>query len=177
MAVLQAIRNLLIPFPEPEAAIVVPAPPTTYAVRPLVDKNLEEVLRLNMRCFKNGENYTKHTFDYLLNEPNALSYQIVTAEDRMAGFVCVLVGEDGAAHITTIGVAPEHRRRGLAEQMLSRLEQSLKAKKVGAIVLEVRISNVAAQNLYKRSGFSIVQRISHYYNNGEDGYLMMKSLV
>lgn len=177
MAVLQAIRNLLIPFPEPEIAIVVPAPPTTYAVRPLMDKNLQEVLRLNMRCFKNGENYTKHTFAYLLNEPNAVSYQIVTAEGQMAGFVCVLVGEDGAAHITTIGVAPEHRRRSLAEQLLEHLEGSLIAKKVGAIVLEVRVGNVAAQNLYRRCGFSITQRIAHYYNNGEDGFLMMKSLI
>ena len=177
MAVLQAIRNLLIPFPEPEAAVVVPAPPTTYAVRPLVEKNLEAVLRLNMRCFKNGENYTKHTFAYLLNEPNALSYQIVTAEDQMAGFVCVLVGEDGAAHITTIGVAPEHRRRGLAEQLLCHLENSLRVKQVGAIVLEVRVGNVPAQNLYKARGFSITQRIAHYYNNGEDGFLMMKSLI
>lgn len=177
MAVLQAIRNLLIPFPEPEIAIVVPAPPTTYAVLPLMAKSLQEVLRLNMRCFKNGENYTKHTFAYLLNEPNAVSYQIVTAQGQMAGFVCVLVGEDGAAHITTIGVAPEHRRRGLAEQLLSHVGEALKAKKVGAIVLEVRVGNAAAQNLYKRCGFSVTQRISHYYNNGEDGFLMMKSLI
>lgn len=177
MAVLQAIRNLLILFPEPEAAVVVPAPQTTYTVRPLIETNLDEVLRLNMRCFKNGENYTKHTFAYLLNEPNALSYQIVTAENQMAGFVCVLVGEDGAAHITTIGVAPEHRRRRLAEQLLSHLELSLKAKNVGAIVLEVRVGNVAAQNVYNRCGFSITQRLSRYYNNGEDGFLMVKSLI
>ncbi len=154
-----------------------PAPATSYVISPLVEKNLEELLRLNMRCFKNGENYTKHTFAYLLNEPNALSYQVVTADDKMAGFVCVLVGEDGAAHITTIGIAPEHRRRRLAEKLLAHLEKSLKAKGVGAIVLEVRVSNTAAQNLYKRRGFSIVQRIARYYNNGEDGFLMMKSLI
>lgn len=177
MAVLQAIRNLLIPFAEPETDTVVPAPATSYVISSLAEKNLEELLRLNMRCFRNGENYTKHTFAYLLNEPNALSYQVVTAGNQMAGFVCVLIGEDGAAHITTIGVAPEHRRRGLAERLLFHLEKSLKAKSVGAIVLEVRISNAAAQNLYKRRGFSIVQRISRYYNNGEDGFLMMKALT
>ncbi len=95
----------------------------------------------------------------------------------MAGFVCVLVGEDGAAHITTIGVAPEHRRRGLGGQLLSHLENSLKAKEIGAVVLEVRVSNTAAQNLYKRCGFWVTQKVAHYYNNGEDGFLMMKSLI
>jgi ribosomal-protein-alanine N-acetyltransferase len=177
MAVLQAIRNLLIPFAEPETETVVPAAATSYVISPLAEKDLEELLRLNMRCFKNGENYTKHTFAYLLSEPNALSYQIVTADDQMAGFVCVLIGDDGAAHITTIGIAPEHRRRRLAEKLLAHLEKSLKAKGVGAIVLEVRVSNTAAQNLYKRRGFSVVQRINRYYNNGEDGFLMMRSLI
>ena len=126
MAVLQAIRNLLIPLPEPATApAVVPAPATSYTVHPLMERSVDELQRLNLRCFKNGENYTRHTFAYLLNEPNALCYQVVTAEGEMAGFVCVLIGVDGAAHVTTIGVAPEHRRRGVAAKLLTQLETSL----------------------------------------------------
>ena len=44
-------------------------------------------------------------------------------------------------------------------------------------MLEVRVSSYGAQQLYRRSGFNVVQRIVNYYNNGEDCYLMMKSLV
>jgi ribosomal-protein-alanine acetyltransferase len=176
MAVLQVIRNFLIPPSESVTEVIEPAPWTTYEVRRLAEIHLDEVLRLNLRCFKNGENYTKHTFSYLLTQPNALCYQILTAEGRMAGFVCVLANEDGTAHITTIGVAPEHRRRGLAEKLLEHLDGSLRSKGIYSVLLEVRVGNIAAQNLYKRCGYSITQRIAHYYNNGEDGFLMMKAL-
>ena len=178
MAVLETILSFFTPMPalEPDA-VVVPAPPTAYDIRPLTTDHLDEVLRLNFRCFRNGENYTKHTFGYLLNEPQTLSYRVVTAEGEMAGFVFVMINQEGAAHITTIGVAPEHRRRGIAARMLEHVERLLKRKGLSTVVLEVRVGNTAAQDLYKRSGYSVVQRISSYYHNGEDGFLMMKSLV
>ena len=111
MAVLQTLRNFFVTLPASEPEVVVPAAPAVYSIHPLTDRNLSEVLRLNVRCFRNGENYTKHTFNYLLGEPRNLSYRIVTESGEMTGFVFVLVNEDGSAHLTTIGVAPEHRGR------------------------------------------------------------------
>ncbi len=176
MAVLQTIRNLFVPVDLGEPEIIVPALPTSYSIHPLTDKNLNEVLRLNVRCFRNGENYTKHTFNYLLGEPRNLSYRIVTSSGEMVGFVFVLVNEDGSAHLTTIGVAPEHRRRSLAKRLLRHVEDALRARAVFTIVLEVRVSNTSAQDLYRAAGYSVVQRLAKYYNNGEDCYLMIKSL-
>ncbi|MEP7148211.1 MAG: ribosomal protein S18-alanine N-acetyltransferase [Acidobacteriota bacterium] len=177
MAVLQTIRNFLVPLGAGEPEIVIPAPATEYEVHPLTDKNLSEVLRLNVRCFRNGENYTKHTFNYLLGEPRNLSYQIVSSEGEMVGFVFVLVNEDGSAHLTTIGVAPEHRRRRLGKRLLIHVESSLRLRRILTIVLEVRVSNTSAQSLYREAGYTVVQRLAKYYNNGEDCYLMMKSLA
>ncbi|MGQ0541118.1 MAG: ribosomal protein S18-alanine N-acetyltransferase [Blastocatellia bacterium] len=177
MAVFQSIRNLFISTQELGFEAVVPAPETEYSIAPLTKKQINEVLRLNLRCFKNGENYNKSTFTYLLNEPNSLSYRATAETGEMTGFVFVMVNHDGAAHITTIGVAPEHRRRGLAERLLKHTEEALRAKGVSTVVLEVRISNMAAQSLYSRAGYAVTQRMGNYYSNGEDGYLMMKSLV
>ena len=177
MAVLQTIRNFFVPVDLGEPEAVVPAPATSYSIHPLTDKNLNEVLRLNVRCFRNGENYTKHTFNYLLGESRNLSYRIVTASGEMVGFVFVLVNEDGSAHLTTIGVAPEHRRRNLAKRLLHHVEDALRLRGVLTIVLEVRVSNTSAQALYNDAGYSSVQRLAKYYNNGEDCYLMVKSLA
>jgi len=176
MAVLQTIRNFFVPLDTSEPETIIPAPATEYEIRPLTDKNLSEVLRLNFRCFRNGENYTKHTFNYLLGEPRNLSYRIVTASGEMVGFVFVLVNEDGSAHLTTIGVAPEHRRRNLAKRLLLYLEDALRTRRIFTVVLEVRVSNTSAQNLYRAAGYSVVQRLAKYYNNGEDCFLMVKSL-
>jgi len=176
MAFLDTIRHFFVPafFARPE--VIVPAPPMEYRVRPLTIDHLSEVLRLNLRCFRNGDNYTKYTFDYLLNEPRTISYRMVTPADEIVGFVFVMVNENNAAHLTTIGVAPEHRRRKIAVRLLEHMEQILAKRSVATIMLEVRVSNTFAQTLYKRMGYIVVQRISKYYNNGEDCFLMMKAI-
>ncbi|MBK8465658.1 MAG: ribosomal protein S18-alanine N-acetyltransferase [Chloracidobacterium sp.] len=176
MAVLETIRNFFIPGFSSGPEVIIPAPPCEYAVRPLTLDHLQEALRLNIRCFRNGDNYTKYTFEYLLNEPRTLSYRMVTPANEMVGFAFVMVNENNAAHLTTIGVAPEHRRRKIAEGLLLHVEQSLRQREIGTIMLEVRVSNTTAQDLYRRSGYTIVQRIGKYYNNGEDCFLMMKAL-
>jgi ribosomal-protein-alanine N-acetyltransferase len=177
MAVLEVIRNFFVPtvFSEPE--VIYPAPATTYEIRPLSSEQLAEVLRLNIRCFRNGDNYTKYTFEYLLGEPRTLSYRVVTPEDELVAFAFIMCNENNAAHLTTIGVAPEHRRRNIAKMLLAHIESALKTRDIGTIMLEVRVSNIDAQSLYRKLGYTIVQRINKYYNNGEDCFLMMKGLI
>ncbi len=176
MAVLQSLRDLFIAS-APRRTEIVPAPPTVYEIRPLTKRQLREVAKLNLRCFARGENYSRHTFTYLLDNPETLSYRSVTSTGEMTGFIFAMMNPDGAAHITTIGVAPEHRRRDLASRLLAHLEDALRAKGVSTVVLEVRVSNLVAQELYKRRGYASVQLLKNYYSNGEDGYLMTKSLI
>jgi ribosomal-protein-alanine N-acetyltransferase len=71
-----------------------------------------------------------------------------------------MLNEDGAGHLTTIGVAPEHRRRGIAENLLTHIEEAMRKRRINTVMLEVRVSNEAAQNLYRNFGYSIVQRIN-----------------
>jgi ribosomal-protein-alanine N-acetyltransferase len=177
MAVLETIRSFFIPGLVPEPEVVVPAPFAEYSIKPLTCHQLADVLRLNIRCFRNGDNYTKHTFEYLLNEPRTLSYRTVTPPGDLVAFVFVMMKENNAAHLTTIGVAPEHRRRGIAETLMKHVETALREREIGTVMLEVRVSNEAAQDLYRRMGYMVVQRIGKYYNNGEDCFLMMKALL
>jgi len=144
MAVLQSLRDLFIAS-APRRTEIVPAPPTVYEIRPLTKRQLREVAKLNLRCFARGENYSRHTFTYLLDNPETLSYRSVTSSGEMTGFIFAMMNPDGAAHITTIGVAPEHRRRDLASRLLAHLEDALRAKGVSRVVVEVRWSNLVAQ--------------------------------
>jgi ribosomal-protein-alanine N-acetyltransferase len=177
MAVMQKIKELFTSQEiEKEREMVIPAPPTTYSIHPLSEKNLDEVLLLNLRCFKNGENYNRDTFTYLLTDPNVLGYQIITAAKKIAGFIFIVANNKNVGHITTIAIAPEHRKRGLARKILNYSEKALREKGFDSVVLEVRVSNFAAQNLYSKYGYVIIQKLSAYYANGEDAYLMSKEL-
>ncbi|PJF34926.1 MAG: ribosomal-protein-alanine N-acetyltransferase [Candidatus Thermofonsia Clade 1 bacterium] len=80
---------------------------------------------------------------------------------------------EGEAHISTIATHPEWRGRGLGEVLLAGMV--LRSTKLGATycVLEVRVSNVPAINLYRKYEFQIVSvRKGYYHDNNEDAYLM-----
>ena len=145
-------------------------------MRPLALSDLNELYQLDMRCFLDGEAYERETFRFLLNNPKAIARQIRSDYDEMAAFGIGVIEENGIGHITTVGVAPEYRRRGLARLILHEIERSFAARSVSTIRLEVRVNNHAAQHLYEQIGYVIIQRMGKYYSNGDDGYLMVKSL-
>ena len=94
----------------------------------------------------------------------------------MAGFVIGLVEPDHTGHVTTVGVAPEHRRRHLAKRLMHEVEEGFRKRHVRLVRLEVRTLNVAAQKLYESLGYTVTQKLPKYYSNGGDGLLMLKSL-
>lgn len=77
------------------------------------------------------------------------------------------------AHIATLAVHPDERRRYIGQHLLARA--LLDASKEGAqcSFLEVRRGNAAAQALYYRFGYEVTSVRSRYYrDNGEDALLM-----
>jgi len=77
------------------------------------------------------------------------------------------------AHVATIATHPDHRGYGIGKRLLA--YGLLEAYKRGARIayLEVRRSNVIAQNLYYKFGFEVVgERLRYYKDNNEDAVLM-----
>ena len=151
-------------------------PEERYDIRPLTISQLDECWRLDQRCFVDGEAYSRDTFEYLLTSPESVAYRAVTPDGLMVGFIVGLVEPQNTGHITTLGVAPEHRRRRIAERMLVRVEESFRRRRVRTIRLEVRSVNNGAQILYRNLGYTVTQRLPRYYSNGGDGLLMVKSI-
>ena len=160
----------------PQAPIPIPPADIRYDVRPLTVAQLDECWRLDQRCFVDGEAYSRDTFEYLLTAPESVSYRAVTPLGNLVGFVVGLVEPDHTGHITTLGVAPEHRRRGVAQMMIHKVEDGFQRRDVRIVRLEVRSVNDSAQQLYRQLDYIVTQRLPRYYSNGGDGLLMIKSL-
>ena len=181
MAVLKKIRtrwwtqpdDYALPQSEPAA---IPTIGFRYDVRPLTISHLDECWHLDQRCFVDGEAYSRETFDYLLTAPESVSYRAVTSGGLMVGFVIGLIEPDHTGHVTTVGVAPEHRRRHLGKRLMLQVEEGFRRRDVRLVRLEVRSLNTAAQKVYENLGYAITQRLPRYYSNGGDGLLMLKSL-
>lgn len=147
-----------------------------YDIRPLLVAQLDECWRLDQRCFVDGEAYSRDTFEYLLTSPDSISYRAVMTDGAMVGFIVGIIEPDATGHITTLGVAPEHRRRGIANRMMDKAEDGFRRRHVRLVRLEVRSINSGAQRLYRSLGYTVTQRLPRYYSNGGDGLLMIKAL-
>ncbi len=76
-------------------------------------------------------------------------------------------------HVTTIAVAPEYRGRGIGELLLNGLTDQALAMGADMLTLEVRVSNVVAQQLYLKYGFRpFGTRPRYYTDNNEDALIM-----
>ena len=77
------------------------------------------------------------------------------------------------AHVTTIGVDPTHRGRGLGELLLATMFDEAIRRGAAWLTLEVRVSNEPALALYRKYGFAVQGRRKRYYSdNNEDAYIM-----
>lgn len=77
------------------------------------------------------------------------------------------------AHITSIAVRETHRRRGIGELLLTSIIDLATELEAQIVTLEVRTSNLSAQALYEKYGFSRVGlRRGYYSDDGEDALIM-----
>jgi ribosomal-protein-alanine N-acetyltransferase len=104
-------------------------------------------------------------------------YLVVRAGPETVAYAGVWLMVD-EAHITTFAVLPAWRRHGLGARLL--LEVLKLATGLGASVatLEVRLSNIAARQLYQKFGFRPAGvRPRYYSDNGEDALIMTTDVL
>jgi len=71
--------------------------------------------------------------------------------------------------IVDVVVDENYRRQGIAKSLIGKV---LEPDDVQKSILEVRVSNVAAINLYKSLGYKVVREIKNYYDDGENAFSM-----
>ncbi len=77
------------------------------------------------------------------------------------------------AHILALAVYPSCRRQGIGDLILKRLIATARERGATLLTLEVRASNLAAQQLYRKYGFLPVgHRPGYYAETGEDAIIM-----
>lgn len=95
---------------------------------------------------------------------------VAREEDRVVGVVVLRTVGD-VADLYRVVVAPEHRRRGIADRLLA---EGLAA--VGTrVLLEVRHDNTPATELYRRHDFDVIDRRIDYYGRGAHALIMERN--
>jgi len=95
---------------------------------------------------------------------------------NIIGFIIGVKPSIDKGKILLIGVDKRRRRKGIGSMLLKKLIIVFMIKGIREIELEVRASNAAAIRFYEKHGFRIASREHAYYEDGEDAYIMVKSL-
>jgi ribosomal-protein-alanine N-acetyltransferase len=135
-------------------------------------RDLAALRRLEHACFEKDA-WPLLDLIAVLTWPDVVKLKAVE-DGEMIGFVA---GDprasEGASWIATIGVDPRYQRRGIGRALLRACEERLKLPRVK---LTVRMSNQGAITLYEKEGYRSVDIWRKYYNDGEDGLVMEKTL-
>ena len=101
---------------------------------------------------------------------------IVLAVDAAIGGSASLWLAPDLAHITTVAVPSELRRRGYGRLLVAALLAIAQAEGAEAATLESRASNTAARALYASHGFAVAGQRPRYYADGEGAVVMTTAL-
>jgi ribosomal-protein-alanine N-acetyltransferase len=161
-----------------------------YVVEPMTLADLDGVLAIEQIAFTAP--WSRRAYHYEITQNEHSTMVVVRVAPRARGlFAKWLHWQTGAKpspllgyagfwllvddlHISTIAVHPEWRERGLGELLLISLLDRGARQGADRASLEVRVSNLAAQGLYRKYGFEIVSRQKRYYaDNNEDAYIMV----
>lgn len=153
-------------------------PAEPILIRAMQNEDLETVRQIDQISFPMP--WPESAYQFELNE-NPLSLLWVAEwvrpdETRQVVGMVVLWLIVDEAHIATIAVHPDYRRHGIGRRLIASALRGAVLNGCKTATLEVRQSNLAAQELYQRFQFEIVgSRPRYYRDNNEDALIMTAS--
>ena len=154
-----------------------------FNIQPVTKDDLPEVMRINKGCLP--ENYPTHYFMYLFTSYPS-SFLIAKIGEEIVGYIMCKIQPNRftnkipflkrgpIGHIVSVAVMKDHRNKKIGEKLVIHgLLATTISYQTKEYMLEVRVSNRAV-DFYKRLGFAIERVLKGYYNDGEDGYLMIR---
>ena len=141
-------------------------------IRKAERKDIKEMAALDIVCF--AAPWSEEAFRQELEENNLAFYVVAELKGQVVGYAGLWAILD-EGHITNVAVSPEHRKRGIGHAVVEVLVDATEQAGLNSFTLEVRTSNITAQNLYKKFGFTEAGlRKGYYEDNGEDAIIMWR---
>lgn len=149
---------------------------SSLRLRPLRRRDLRRVLAIESQVYPRP--WTRNVFESELQQARDGRRYYLAALDgrRLVGYGGVMFVDerlsDGEAHVTNVAVDPSRWRAGVGRALMVALMSSARERGCNAMSLEVRVTNTAAQELYRRLGFAPAGVRKRYYENTDDAIVM-----
>ena len=139
----------------------------------MTSKDIDGVFEVEKNCFEH--HWSKESFKKELINENA-RYLVAKLDRKIVGYVGIwLILDEG--HITNVAVHNDYRGQKIGDKLVQALVNLCKENNINSMTLEVRVSNIVAQNLYKKYGFKLAGiRKEYYSDNKEDAMIMWNDI-
>ena len=139
---------------------------------PMHVSDLQQVLEIEKECFEDPWSATYYRLS--LERPRSYEYfYVARCEDSVMGYIVFsLLYEE--AHILNLAVSTVYQRQGIGKYLLASALDMIQARDGCEVFLEVAVSNLPAQYLYRQFGFHICGIRKHYYGRHKDAYVFRK---
>lgn len=134
-------------------------PQALWQLWPMQPQHLDQVMPIEDASYTHP--WTRGIFEDCLRVGYS-AWVVSDAQGQVLAYALMTMAA-GEAHVLNICVAPAQRRQGLAEFLLRHLIMIARAASVTLMLLEVRVSNLGAQQLYAGFGFNQIGRRRGYY--------------
>ena len=134
-----------------------------------IRKDAQFIAEIERSCFS-----TPWTVEQIISSEDTTAFFLAKDGEKVIGYGGMYTVFD-EGYVTNIGVLPEYRRKGIGSKIVRELINFSIEKSLSFITLEVRVSNVAAIELYKTFEFNEVGRRKNFYRNPtEDAFIMTR---
>ncbi|HJR82261.1 MAG TPA: ribosomal protein S18-alanine N-acetyltransferase [Anaerolineales bacterium] len=138
--------------------------------RKMTVDDIPAVIDLDQKSFSLP--WPERSFRFELTDNPASRCWVADLDGKVVGMIVVWLIVD-EAHVATVATHPEYRRQGIGKRLLAHALRRIMEDGARSSFLEVRESNIAAQELYRKFGYEETGRRRRYYrDNDEDAILM-----
>ena len=95
---------------------------------------------------------------------------------KLIGFAIGIQYSNIIGRIVMVAIETKHQQKKIGSFLLTQLLREFSERNLTTIELEVKTTNQKAISFYKKNHFKIVELIPHFYQNGEDAYLMRSTV-
>jgi ribosomal-protein-alanine N-acetyltransferase len=138
--------------------------------RKMVEDDINGVLKIEEEAFSLP--WTRDSFIYEMRNNLHAYYVVALDEEEIIGYCGMWLVID-ESHITNVAVTEKVKGRGIGEALMRESIRIALENEVVLMTLEVRVSNVIAQNLYRKLGFQNGGIRRNYYSDNQEDALVM----
>ena len=144
----------------------------SVVVRDYTNRDFREILEIDKEAFS-PRNPAYDVYVYITYGSDLL---VADIGSKIAGYIATMDIDEVTSKIIAFAVRKEFRRMGIGKMLLRNAIDRIVGRGKRKIMLEVRVSNIPAQQLYNKFGFVIADVLPSYYSDGADAYLLVRTI-